>query len=527
MKDKKIEFVDNYQKSSFDKNGMDHEIWMLKKQIQDIYLSDSIPWVIGYSGGKDSTACLQLVWTAVAELPHEKRTKPVHVISTDTLVENPVVAMWVEASLEKMRIEAQQQNVPIIPQRLTPNITDRFWVNLIGKGYPAPRPMFRWCTSRLKINPSNQFILDMVDKNGEAILVLGTRKAESISRKRSIETHEGSTRKFLSRNSNPKLDRVWIYAPIVIWSNDDVWEYLVTYDNPWGFDNSQLLNMYRGATVDNECPLVVDTSTPSCGDSRFGCFVCTLVDKDKSMQAMIKNDDEKKWMTPLADFRNNYLDTTNDFEKRDFRRMNGALSLMTDKETGKQKLVHGPYLQSYREKLLKELLKAQEKVRHSGVKGTDNFQLIPDEEIEEIRRIWVKEKNEIEDSVPGIYKAATGRDYPYAPIDEGQLFNAEDICLLKEITSDTGSSDDLHYQLVRNLLNIERSYSTASRRVGIYENLEKAITNGGFENEEEALEFAELRADNIEEAEESTQRIIDANGIYHIVEEGVESGEQF
>jgi len=527
MEEKKITFVDNYQKSSFDENSIDYEVNLLKEQIQTLYLSDGIPWVIGYSGGKDSTACLQLVWNAVKELPLEKRLKPVHVISTDTLVENPVVAMWVEASLEKMRIEAEQQNVPIIPQRLTPSLADRFWVNLIGKGYPAPRPMFRWCTSRLKINPSNQFILDMVDKNGEAILVLGTRKAESITRKRSIEAYEDSTRKLLSRNGNPKLDRVWIYPPIVSWSNDDVWEYLVTYDNPWGFDNSQLLNMYRGATQDNECPLVVDTSTPSCGDSRFGCFVCTLVDKDKSMSAMIKNDDEKKWMSPLADFRNEYLDITDDFKKRDFRRMNGALSLMTDKESGKQKLVHGPYLQSYREILLKELLKAQEKVRASGVKGTDNFQLIPDDEVEEIRRIWVKEKNEIEDSVPGIYKTATGRDYPYGPIDEGQLFKAEDISLLKSIAAEGESSDDLHYQLVRNLLNIERSYSTATRRVGIYENLEKALVNGGFDNEEEALKFAEMRADNVEQVEENTQRIIDANGIYQIVEEDTQAGEEF
>ena len=126
-----------------------------------------------------------------------------------------------------------------------------------------------------------------------------------------------------------------------------------------------------------------------------------------------------------------------------------------------------------------------------------------------------------------IYKQATGRDYPYGPLDEGQLFSPEDIVLLKEIASDNGSADDLHYQLVRNLLNIERSYSTASRRVGIYENLEKAIINGGFNNENEALEFAEMRAENIEEAEESTQRIIDANGIYHIVEDEKEVGEQF
>jgi DNA sulfur modification protein DndC len=519
MEEQKINYFANYKKSSFDENGIDSEVELIKSQIQDLYLSDSLPWVIGYSGGKDSTACLQLIWYAIKELSPEQRKKTIHVISTDTLVENPVVAMWVEVSLEKMRLTAIQEGIPIEPKRLTPDLADRFWINLIGRGYPAPRPMFRWCTSRLKINPSNNFITDIAARNGEAILVLGTRKAESISRKRSIEAHEGSTRDLLSRNGNKKLDRVWIYPPIVNWSNDDVWEYLVTYPNPWDYENKQLLNMYRGATEDNECPLVVDTSTPSCGDSRFGCFVCTLVDKDKSMQAMIKNDEEKKWMTPLADFRDEYLNTTNDFHKRDFRRMNGNLSLMEDKETKLPKLVHGPYLQSYREKMLHALLLAQGKVQASGVKGTDKFELVSIEDLEEIRRIWVNEKNEIEDRVPEIYKEATGKDYPAGKIDEGQLFKPDDIRLLKEVSAKDGSSDDLHYQLVRNLLNIERSYSSASRRTGIYETLEKALVNGAFENESEALEFAKLRAERVEDAEEEMQRIVDPNGMYQIVEE--------
>jgi DNA sulfur modification protein DndC len=154
MEEKKINF-NNYQKSSFDQDGIDSQIEIIKADIKNLYQSDNLPWVIGYSGGKDSTACLQLIWTAIKELDASKRTKPIYVISTDTLVENPVVAMWVEASLEKMRITAQEQEVPIIPQRLTPELSDRFWINLIGRGYPAPRPMFRWCTSRLKINPSN------------------------------------------------------------------------------------------------------------------------------------------------------------------------------------------------------------------------------------------------------------------------------------------------------------------------------------------------------------------------------------
>lgn len=505
------------QKSAFG-NDMDGEVNRLKEEIKLLYKSDSIPWVVGYSGGKDSTASLQIIWTAVSELSESERTKPIYAISTDTLVENPVVSMWVSVSLEQMRIQAEAQNMPIIPQRLTPALEDSFWVNLIGKGYPAPRPQFRWCTERLKIKPSNKFILDVVDKNNEVILVLGTRKAESGPRKKSIELREGSTRDLLSRNANPKLDRVWIYPPIVNWSNDDVWEYLVSYPNPWGYDNSELLTMYRGATIDNECPLVVDTSTPSCGDSRFGCFVCTLVDKDKSMEAMIKNIEEKKWMTPLSEYRNKYLEVTDDFKKRDFRRMSGRLTLMDDKINGGKKLVHGPYLQSYRRVLLLELLKAQEQVRSSGVKGTEKFELIRDDEIEEIRRIWVKEKNEIEDLVPEIYKEATGRDYDKGPIDEGYLFKKDDIELLKSIAADDGSIDNLHYQLTRDLLNIEKSYSAASRRTGIYENLEKALIKNGFDNEEDALKFAIEHAERQEEISSETNRIIDPSGFYEVEE---------
>jgi DNA sulfur modification protein DndC len=508
MTEIKLDFFASYKKSAFEPDGIEIEIKYLKNQIKEMYQSDNLPWVIGYSGGKDSTACSQLVWQAVKELPEDKRVKPIYIISTDTLVENPVVSLWVENSLKQMELEAQKQNMPIHPKRLTPELKDRFWVNLIGKGYPAPRPKFRWCTSRLKINPSNDFILDIVDKNGEAILVLGTRKAESQARKKSMQNHEGSTRDFLSRNGNPKLDRVWIYPPIGHWSNDDVWEYLVTYPNPWGYENRELLNMYRGATEDNECPLVVDKSTPSCGDSRFGCFVCTLVDKDKSMQAMIKNDDEKKWMLPLSEFRDKFLETTDDFIKRDFRRMDGKLTLMDDKFTGKKKLVHGPYLQSYREILLTELLKAQEAVRENANPGVASFQVITDEELEEIRRIWVKDKNEIEDRVPAIYKEATGRDYPFPKIDEGQIFQSSKLEILKKVITNENSTDNLHYQLVRNLLNIERNFSSASRRVGIYEELEKALVNYGFEDEEDALAFAISRISENELIEDPDEQDI-------------------
>ena len=133
----------------------------------------------------------------------------------------------------------------------------------------------------------------MVERHGEAILVLGTRKAESAARARVMERYERiRTRERLSPNGD--LPNSYVYTPVEDWTNDDVWMFLMQYQNPWGYDNKDLLSMYRGASPDGECPLVVDTSTPSCGDSRFGCWVCTLVDQDKSMQAMIRNDEERE-----------------------------------------------------------------------------------------------------------------------------------------------------------------------------------------------------------------------------------------
>jgi len=467
----------------FSSLGFRETLKLLEDQVRALYLSDNLPWVVGYSGGKDSTATLQLVWNAIAALPETERRKPIHVISTDTLVENPIVSMWVSHSLEKMRGAAIKQSMPIEAHRLTPALRDRYWVNLIGKGYPAPRPKFRWCTSRLKINPSNSFIEEVLASSNEAILVLGSRKLESSKRRAVLEKYKGSTRDLLSRNSNPRLDRVWVYTPIEDWSNDDVWLYLMQARNPWGHDNNQLLGMYQGATADGECPLVIDTSTPSCGDSRFGCYVCTMVDQDKSMQAMIRNDEEKEWMLPLAELRNKYLDTKDDRRHRDFRRIDGSLTVFNGQ------LVHGPYKQSYREELLRAVLRAQRRVRELGPPEVRNIELISLEELKEIRRIWIEEKHEIEDSLPRIYEEETGETFPAGKFDDGHLLQAEDIQLLKELCDTTTEAGELHFQMVRELLHIEAQYRTASRRVGLYDAIDRALRHGGFESEEEALRF--------------------------------------
>ncbi len=225
--------------SAFAESGFKEVVADVVEEMKALYLADDIPWVVGYSGGKDSTAVLQLVWTAMRGLAPAERRKPVHVISTDTLVENPVVARWVATSLERMAEAAGADALPIEPHRLTPDVANTFWVSLIGRGYPAPRPKFRWCTERLKIKPSNSFIRRVVRENGEAILVLGTRKAESSSRRHRMEQLEGArVRDRLSPNES--LPNSLVYSPIEDWTNDDVWLYLMQVPNAWGYDNKDL-----------------------------------------------------------------------------------------------------------------------------------------------------------------------------------------------------------------------------------------------------------------------------------------------
>ena len=453
-------------------------------------LADAIPWVVGYSGGKDSTATLQLVWLALAALPHAQRQKPVHVISTDTLVENPIVAAWGTRSLECMKTAAQEAQLPITPHRLTPVVSDTFWVNLIGKGYPAPRPKFRWCTERLKIRPSNTFITDVVRESGEAIVVLGTRKAESTKRA-SVMTRLEAARVRERLSPNASLPNSLVYSPIEDWSNDDVWLFLMQVANPWGFNNKDLLTMYQGASPDGECPLVVDTSTPSCGDSRFGCWVCTLVDKDKSMQAMIQNDDEKEWMLPLLELRNE-LDVADDRPLRDFRRMTGAVQLFHKRP------IPGPYKQAIRERWLERVLSAQTWIRQHGPESVRDLTLITLEELQEIRRIWVVDKHEIEDVLPGVYARATGEAYPGPVLDEQPVFSSEDVALLRELCE----GSDLHFEMTRELLDLERQHRARLRRAGLLPALERAIAKSFYEDEEDATARA-LRRDEEDTAQAS------------------------
>ncbi|ATE65675.1 DNA phosphorothioation system sulfurtransferase DndC [Rhizorhabdus dicambivorans] len=429
------------------------------REIREVYLSDNRPWVVGYSGGKDSTCALQMLWTALLELPVEQRQKPIYVISSDTLVETPVIVRYIDVTLERIARAAAEQGLPIKTEKVTPNVDRSFWVNMIGRGYPAPSRRFRWCTERLKIEPANDFIRGRVAEFGEVVMVLGVRTSESATRAQVMSFHKikGSA---LSRHSS--LLNAFVYAPIEPFSTDDVWTYLLQHPSPWGNDNRDLVAMYRNAQA-GECPLVVDTTTPSCGNSRFGCWVCTVVERDRSMEAMI--DSGEDWLEPLLDFRDMLAETQLPEKKklyREFRRRSGQVAFIKGTDTP----VPGPYTLDFCKTLLKRLLETQLKVQREAPPGDDTL-LVHDAELHEIRRIWRAERGDWADSVPLIVRETLGRDLDWV-IEDSIAFTADDGRLLDELCRDR----DVPTELVIKLLDVERAAHGLKRRHAVHTRIE-------------------------------------------------------
>lgn len=189
-----------------------------RSQIAKIYKKYKRAYIIAFSGGKDSTCVLQLVYEMMLNLPKDE-LNPTYAILSDTLVEAPNVAIYFKNIVNSINSDAAKREIPFKIIIAKPSEQDEFWANLIGKGYPSPTRTFRWCTERLKINPMKSIAKEITDKHGSAIMLLGVRKSESINRKISIE------KRILSEDGFSKHDdyeNVLIYSPIKEWLTEDV-----------------------------------------------------------------------------------------------------------------------------------------------------------------------------------------------------------------------------------------------------------------------------------------------------------------
>jgi DNA sulfur modification protein DndC len=347
-------------------------------EIRDEYLSTSqnYPWIIGFSGGKDSTLVVHAVFDALLSITPSWRTRPVHIVSNDTLVESPPVTEHLKSSQLVIEQAARNLRLPISVVTTRPNIEQSFWVNIIGRGYPTPNQSFRWCTDRLKIQPTSRYILDSVSACGSAIVVLGVRLDESSSRRANIEKRENLANTNLSAHS--ELPGALIYRPIVDLTTDDVWEILASNLPPWGGSHAGLVQLYRDAEG-GECPVVLSKEeAPGCGtkSSRFGCWTCTVVEKDKSLQGSV--DSGKSQYAPLIAFRDWLKGIRNDPAMRQVARRNGHVTFNI--QDGKH--IPGPFTVQARGIILQKLIETQEECGE---------QLITEAEIQIIRRLWTED----------------------------------------------------------------------------------------------------------------------------------------
>ena len=334
----------------------------------------SDPWIVAYSGGKDSTLLLHLIWEVLLSLPQSERKRRVYVVGNDTLVESPLVINHLKKSMEVIEKASRKNGLPITTQVTEPYIDQTFWVNVIGRGYIPPTRNFRWCTDRMKIIPTNRLIESLVNQNKRVVLLIGTRKSESQNRRRSMKRHGVEPDKM---NPHSSIKGCRIFAPLADLNDEDVWTILMQRKPPWGGTHRKLITLYRNAGG-GECPLILTKEdAPSCGTTspRFGCWTCTVVKKDRSMRGMIDSghEDQEK-LELLADFRDWLVELREDNSNRLPVRRDGKTKFRADNTR-----VMGPFKLKVREKILTHLEKLQKQIGET---------LISFSEVEVIKDVW-------------------------------------------------------------------------------------------------------------------------------------------
>lgn len=462
-------------KSLIEEKGLKTLISEVHAEIKALYKNDDRPWVVGYSGGKDSTALVQLVFNALNELKVEEGTsainKDVYIVTSDTLIENPLIIDYLNSNFDKINASASDLRITAHPCKA--EYKDSFWTLLIGKGYPSPRQKFRWCTDRLKIRPIDNFIKDKIDAFGEVIVILGVRSEESISRKRVIDSHRIDNR-LLKKHTT--LNNAFTYTPIEDFQLDDIWGYLLNVPNPWGADNLDLFRLYSDSQDSGECPLQYDSNMPSCGNSRFGCWACTVVQEDKSLTGFIKNG--HKELMPLLQFRNFIYEIRNQEHRRQNHRLDGSIYYLTLAD-GTKKQGLGPFTLETRKEILSKLLNAQSKAEEIAAKLKHDVQLnlITYDELQLIRKHWI-ESGDWNDSLPQIYETHTGRKFA-SQYDEREIFQIEDRHRLAAICE----SKHIDVDIIKQLIQIENRNAGLKRRSNIMKDIASLLTKDWIHEE--------------------------------------------
>ncbi|WP_304970706.1 DNA phosphorothioation system sulfurtransferase DndC [Romboutsia ilealis] len=387
-------------------------------------------------------------------LPKDKRHKPIYVVSSDTLIENPIILDYLKNNIDKINKSAKKLDLPIIAQIVYPELNNSFWANVIGKGYPTPKSIqYRWCTERLKIRPSNKFIKEKLEYE-DVVVLLGVRKDESSARKARIEKREIEGYLLTPHETlRGKNKLAYVYTPIVDFTTADVWSVLYhNNDNlvdfggdwgpspatAWGTDAMELFEMYtKGSGDSGECPFIADESSAksSCGNSRFGCWICTVVKEDKSLNGFIQSG--HKELLPLLEFRTWLLGERDKPENRKKHKRNGAVV----KRDGK--IMFGPFTFEARQMILRKLLKTQLEMQ----KFYPDLELITLGELKAIDEIWDDEEDLTSTTLLNIYKEVTGKDLPWSEY-KSPVFDSNTLDIISKKCAGYNINSDLFNKLI-------------------------------------------------------------------------------
>ena len=429
-------------------------------EIMVVYKHDNRPWLIGYSGGKDSTLLVTLVYEAVQRLKPKERTKKIFVVTSDTMVENPIVGRYMNNSSRAINKCSESENLNIEATVIHPELDKTFWSLVIGLGYPTPEaPGFRWCTERLKIHPMNNFVYNKIKENGEVVILLGVRKDESLARNRSI-----SSREIEGKLLTPHLEieNAYVYNPLTKIKNEIVWEYLLKGDakSPWGTDMKYLFNLYQGEDMGEEQSVIGEIDKdkiPVTGNSRFGCWCCTIVKEDKSLQNFIDHGSTE--LIPLRNFRNWLVSIRSDTKYRDNKRRNGSVYNKANGEVGL-----GPFKLEARRIILEKLLRLEVET---------GFSLITEEELKIIDNLWDYEGDLSRRMLVDTYYKVKGKKLPW---DEYKtpLYDDKTIKQIKTAAEDS----DIPFELMSKLLLSIDKYKYYTRGNKLQKDFDKIVNQG-------------------------------------------------
>lgn len=440
------------------------------EEMELVYKHDNRPWMIGFSGGKDSTLLCCLVFEMLMQLEPNEINKKVYIVSSDTMVENPIVRDYMH-DMSK-RIGDSGAKYKIETKIIKPEVEKTFWSCVIGLGYPTPEaPGFRWCTDKLKIRPINKFVTETIDNDGEIVMLLGVRKAESSYRARGIKSREIEG-KLLTPHTDIK--NAYVYNPLTEIPNERIWNYLLSGDavTPWGSSNKYLFSLYRGENLSEEQSAlgeIDENKVVVTGNSRFGCWICTMVKEDKSLKTFIEKGEN--WLEPLREYRDWLLSIRENPEYREKRRRNGSVY---EKENGQ--LGFGSFNMSGRKKILEELLVLEERT---------HLELITIDELRTIDRMWEKEGDLTKRTLVDLYFNIKGKRLPW---DEYRvpLFSADALDIVKQ----TCEEFDIEYDMLAKLVVAIENNKHYTRGQKVNKAFDKVVNEGWlhYENIKKAKE---------------------------------------